>query len=272
MGTASKSSSQICTSRGTRIRTALLLTSKLHKVEMGGRVWLVTLLLAGSWGFALCQSDVCLAPDGRDGVPGTPGRDGREGEKGERGHPGAPGRNLGLTENKGETGNPGASGGPGPIGYKGPQGPPGPPGEMGPKGAKGPMADTANQRRPAFSASNPQIKGNLVLFSRPITNVETSYKTDTGKFVCSDPGYYYFTFQVMSSGDLCLYIVKNGGRLLGFCDTSAKAPQHQVNSGGTVLNLRNKDEVWIETDAQKKNIATTADITSVFSGFLLFPH
>ncbi|KAE8574196.1 hypothetical protein XENTR_v10024947 [Xenopus tropicalis] len=238
---------------------------------MGAGGWILALLLAGGWCQARCQSDVCLAPDGRDGLPGTPGRDGRAGEKGERGNPGVPGRNSGLTAAKGDDGNPGPPGEPGPIGYKGPQGPPGPLGEMGPKGAKGPMANLANQRRPAFSAISPRIQGNMVLFTKPVTNMEGAYSA-AGKYVCADPGFYYFTFQVVSAGDLCLYIVRNGARLLGFCDTSTKAQQHQVNSGAAVLSLRHGDQVWIETDAHRKNIATSPDTTSVFSGFLLFPH
>ncbi|KAG8430413.1 hypothetical protein GDO86_017863 [Hymenochirus boettgeri] len=237
---------------------------------MGGNLWFYTSVLAAVMGITLCQVEVCLAPNGRDGLPGNPGRDGRHGEKGERGDPGAPGKMFRLMAHKGDAGDPGPPGEPGPVGYKGPQGPLGAQGDQGPKGEKGPSASLGKQPRPAFSAIDPQIKGNVMIFTNYITNEENSYD-NTGRFVCANPVYYYFTFQVVSSGDLCVYIVKNQRRLLGFCDGNSKG-QPQVNSGGTVLNLKSNDQVWIETDAQRTKIIPKEEATSVFSGFLLFPH
>lgn len=134
-----------------------------------------------------------------------------------------------------------------------------------------------NQVKPAFSAirRNPQENGNVVIFDSIITNQEDRYQSNTGKFICNFPGYYYFTFQVVSSGDLCLFIVSSKGgqtrRNLGFCDSNSKG-LYQVNSGGTVLKLGERDEVWIETDPQRGNkIYNGRDVDSIFSGFLLFP-
>ncbi|XP_075439040.1 complement C1q subcomponent subunit A-like [Ascaphus truei] len=242
---------------------------------MARNVWLPTLLLAVVLGMVESQSDVCEAPHGKDGQAGIAGRDGRPGQKGDRGQPGLSGSKTGLVATKGDEGDRGPTGEPGQIGYKGPQGPPGPPGEQGPRGSKGAMANIADQRRPAFSAINPKLSSNMLVFTNTITNQENPYNIDTGKFTCKEPGYYYFTFQVVSSGDLCLYIVAKRGtkmeKLLGFCDNNSRN-QPQVNSGGSVLNLKNSDEVWIETNAQSRKIASTSESSSIFSGFLLFPH
>ncbi|KAM4651312.1 complement C1q subcomponent subunit A-like [Discoglossus pictus] len=244
---------------------------------MSPQIWLPLVLLALVLGLVVSQSDVCRAPDGQHGKPGITGRDGRPGPKGERGQPGLAGSRPGLiATTKGDEGDPGASGEPGATGYIGPQGIPDSPGDQGPRGTKGAMGNIADQKRTAFSAIDANINKDLVVvFSRAITNQENAYNKNTGKFTCKEPGYYYFTFQVVSGGDLCLFIVtkQNGStkKLLGFCDNNARS-QPQVNSGGTVLNLKVKDEVWIETMAQKRRIATSTEATSIFSGFLLHPE
>ncbi|KAM4016261.1 complement C1q subcomponent subunit A-like [Anomaloglossus baeobatrachus] len=179
-----------------------------------------------------------------------------------------------VTINKGDSGSSGLPGEPGNVGYIGLEGPAGPPGDQGPKGASGTMEDVKTQRRPAFSAVQPKIKDNRLLFTQTITNEANVYDTSTGAFSCSEAGYYYFTFQVVSLGDLCLQIwVKkhgvSGKKLLSFCDRNIRN-QPQVNSGGSVLNLDPGDQVWIEADAKFRKIAG-ADVSSIFSGFLLYP-
>ncbi|XP_073525362.1 complement C1q subcomponent subunit A-like [Phyllobates terribilis] len=176
---------------------------------------------------------------------------------------------------KGDSGDPGAPGEPGNVGYIGTEGPPGPPGDQGPKGASGAMEDAKAQRRPAFSAVQQKIKDNRLLFTQIITNEANVYDASTGAFSCAEAGYYYFTFQVVSLGDLCLQIwVKKHGeagrKLLSFCDRNVRN-QPQVNSGGSVLNLGLGDQVWIEADAKFRKMAG-ADVSSIFSGFLLYPR
>ncbi|XP_074162028.1 complement C1q subcomponent subunit A [Sminthopsis crassicaudata] len=243
---------------------------------MASWAWLVGCVLAACLASTLPQN-VCRAPDGRPGQPGAPGLDGRPGPKGERGEQGTPGARTGVRGLKGDEGEPGPPGKPGNRGFGGPSGPQGPPGLAGEKGSKGEMGRMQNQVKPAFSAirRNPQENGNVVIFDSIITNQEERYQSNTGKFICNFPGYYYFTFQVVSSGDLCLFIMSSKGgqarRNLGFCDSNSKGI-YQVNSGGTVLKLAERDEVWIETDPQRGNkIYSGRDVDSIFSGFLLFP-
>ncbi|XP_074074282.1 complement C1q subcomponent subunit A [Macrotis lagotis] len=243
---------------------------------MASWAWLAACLLALGLGSTVSQN-VCRAPDGKPGEPGIPGLDGRPGLKGERGEQGSPGARTGVRGLKGDVGEPGPPGKPGNRGFVGPSGVPGPQGMIGTTGIKGEMGRIQNQVKPAFSAirKNPGNNGNVVVFDSIITNQENRYQSNTGKFNCNFPGYYYFTFNVVSTGDLCLFIVSSKGgqtsRSLGFCDNNSRG-LYQVNSGGTVLKLAENDEVWIETDPHRGNkIYSGQDVDSVFSGFLLFP-
>ncbi|KAF6107746.1 complement C1q A chain [Phyllostomus discolor] len=237
--------------------------------------WLVVGVLAMALASTLAQ-DVCQAPNGQNGAAGRPGRPGRPGLKGERGEPGAPGIRTGIRGLKGDEGDPGPPGSPGKMGYPGPSGPLGAPGIPGDRGIKGNPGDINDQPRPAFSAirRNPPMGGNVVIFDMVITNEEGRYQSNSGKFVCAVPGYYYFTFQVVSKWDICLSIMSSRRgltqRSLGFCDTNSKG-MFQVVSGGTVLQLQNGDQVWIEKDPVKGRIYQGPEADSVFSGFLIFP-
>ncbi|NWH89282.1 C1QA protein, partial [Aegithalos caudatus] len=230
--------------------------------------------LAAVLGMALLEEGVCKAPDGKNGSPGLPGRDGRPGQKGEDGEPGRPGLSMNTRGPRGDEGEPGAPGFPGMRGPPGFPGPTGLAGVPGPAGQKGRAGDVLEQPRPAFSASrlSPPRTGTTVVFDRVITNQEDSYSPQTGKFTCSVPGLYYFTFQVVSSGDLCLSIAKNGRSVLSFCDNNSQGIL-QVNSGSSVLSLARGDQVSLTTDpARGSSIYSGSEADSVFSGFLVSPE
>lgn len=152
----------------------------------------------------------------------------------------------------------------------------GAPGSPGLKGAKGNPGNINDQPRPAFSAlrRNPPTVGNVVIFDAVITNEEGRYQSHSGQFVCAVPGFYYFTFQVVSKWDLCLYIMSSrrgqAPHSLGFCDNNSKG-SFQVLSGSTVLQLQQGDQVWIERNPAKGRIYQGSEADSVFSGFLIFP-
>ncbi|XP_021487124.1 complement C1q subcomponent subunit A [Meriones unguiculatus] len=237
--------------------------------------WLVACVLAMTL-LSTVAEDVCRAPNGKDGVPGKPGRPGRPGLKGERGEPGAAGIRTGIRGLKGEQGENGPPGKPGNMGIPGPIGPMGNSGPQGPKGIKGNPGNIRDQPRPAFSAvrQNSLSAGNVVIFDKVITNQEQPYQNTTGRFTCAVPGFYYFTFQVVSKWDLCLSIVSSSrGQIrnnLGFCDTNSRG-HFQVLSGGTALQLQRGDQVWIEKDPTKGRIYHGTEADSIFSGFLIFP-
>lgn len=162
------------------------------------------------------------------------------------------------------------------MGFPGPSGPLGDSGPQGLKGVKGNPGNIRDQPRPAFSAirQNPPTAGNVVIFDKILTNQESPYQNHTGRFICAVPGFYYFTFQVISKWDLCLSIVSSSRgqprNSLGFCDTNSKG-LFQVLSGGTVLQLQRGDEVWIEKNPAKGRIYQGTEADSIFSGFLIFP-
>lgn len=141
---------------------------------------------------------------------------------------------------------------------------------------KGTPGNIRDQPRPAFSAvrrNSPRSSSTVVLFDTVITNQEGPYRSDTGHFHCTVPGFYYFSFQVVATGDTCLSIVSSSRgqqrNSPGFCDTSNRG-LFQI-SGGTTLQLQQGDEVWIEKDRSKGNIYQGSEVDSVFSGFLIFP-
>ncbi|XP_051642101.1 collagen alpha-1(IV) chain-like [Manacus candei] len=236
--------------------------------------WLGISTLAAVLSTALLENGVCRAPDGKDGFPGVPGRDGRPGQKGDMGEPGKPAPRTGIQGPKGDAGDPGPPGIPGNRGLPGLPGVTGMPGLPGFKGEKGLPGNTLEQPRPAFSASrrSPPSMGRTVVFDNIITNEENSYSPQTGQFTCRIPGLYYFAYQVVSSGDLCLSITKNREDVVSFCDNNSVGIL-QVNSGSSVLSLAPGDQVSVTTHpARGSSIYSGSEADSVFSGFMLFPQ
>ncbi|XP_005437835.2 complement C1q subcomponent subunit A [Falco cherrug] len=247
---------------------------RLQAGRMQPGLWLATSILASVLGTALLEDGLCQAPNGKDGFPGIPGLDGRPGQKGDRGEPGKSTQRTGIQGPKGDAGEPGTPGMPGRQGYPGLPGLPGLPGQPGPKGDKGKAGNILDQPRPAFSASlrSPRFNSGTVVFDNIITNQEDSYNPQTGEFTCRVPGLYYFAYQVISSGDLCLSITKNKERVVSFCDYNSRTIL-QVNSGSTVLSLAMGDQVSVSTNPGSSNmIYSGSEADSVFNGFMLFPQ
>ncbi|XP_067873672.1 complement C1q subcomponent subunit A-like [Heterodontus francisci] len=226
----------------------------------------------------------CRAPDGQDGLPGAKGargRNGRPGENGDTGDPGIPSGIVGEPGMKGLQGNPGQPGIHGPRGYVGPTGPrgePGPPGSKGQKGQSGQGGGRAGKERPAFSAvkntSSDPAPEKPMTFNKFITNEGGCFNIASGIFLTYKPGWYYFTYNIASDGKLCINIMKNNRKEAGFCDARGSGsswPKYQMNSGGTVLRLSKGDQVWLQTTQGNNKVFGSDDISSVFSGFLLFP-
>lgn len=150
----------------------------------------------------------------------------------------------------------------------------GPPGPVGDRGLKGQVGNVQDQPKTAFSASrkdpSPGLSPKTVVFDHSITNQDNAYSTQTGKFTCRVPGYYYFTFQVVSKGSLCLDLMQRDSAVATFCDQSQGLLQ--VNSGGSVLQLAQGDQVWLDSDPPGgASVYKGSEADSVFSGFLLFP-
>lgn len=136
---------------------------------------------------------------------------------------------------QGKPGRTGKPGPPGPPGDPGPPGPMGPPGEKGEPGKTGPPGlpgaggsgaiSTATYTmvpRVAFYAGlkNPHEGYEVLKFDDVVTNLGNHYDPTTGKFTCSIPGIYFFTYHVLMRGgdgtsmwaDLCKNNQVSAGR------------------------------------------------------------
>lgn len=120
-----------------------------------------------------------------------------QGPKGEPGRPGKAGP-------RGPPGEPGLPGPAGPPGEKGEPGRPGVPGPPGPSAAAGAISAATYSTVPkiAFYAGlKKQHEGYEVLkFDDVVTNLGNHYDPTTGKFTCSIPGIYFFTYHVLMRG------------------------------------------------------------------------
>ncbi|XP_068578074.1 complement C1q subcomponent subunit A [Cebidichthys violaceus] len=232
------------------------------------------------------QCDVsCRGTDGRAGEAGAQGRDGFPGEKGEKGEPAVMDDgpvDVGvLLRLKGEEGSRGPQGVMGPKGYRGHLGPTGDPGELGHPGPEGKSLGQGGQLSPqqgrsAFSVirtdnSYPRF-GQKITYQQTVVNAQDDFNAATGHFICSVPGFYYFTFHSMAKVSVCLGIASDAlTDKLGFCDYNRN--NDQVMSGGVVLQLTVGQKVWLESFRDQQKDAETRDIHEkriIFSGFLLF--
>ncbi|KAL7373988.1 hypothetical protein ABVT39_018945 [Epinephelus coioides] len=120
-----------------------------------------------------------------------------QGPKGEPGRPGKAGP-------RGPPGEPGPPGPAGPPGERGEPGRPGLPGPPGPSAAAGAISAATYSTVPkiAFYAGlKKQHEGYEVLkFDDVVTNLGNHYDPTTGKFTCSIPGIYFFTYHVLMRG------------------------------------------------------------------------
>ncbi|XP_078095327.1 complement C1q subcomponent subunit B-like [Mustelus asterias] len=229
------------------------------------------------WVVASSTQETCPASSGIHGSPGQPGRpgasgtNGRDGSPGRKGNPGPPG-SAGMVGHKGEKGDQGFEGMTGKMGPEGQNGEKGERGAKGEKGGKGDVGDHTSTLKSAFSmarsTSMSPRKGQPIKFDKTISNEQRSYSPRNWKFQCQIPGLYYFSYHATSKGNLCVNIMLNRVKQVGFCDQVYNS--FQVSSGGVILKLRQNDAVHLET-TESNSILGTEGADSVFNGFLIFP-
>ncbi|XP_067104032.1 complement C1q tumor necrosis factor-related protein 2 [Osmerus mordax] len=215
------------------------------------------------------------------GSPGKDGPDGGDGEKGERGgggesgRPGNPGK-LGLKGREGVVGKAG------PRGKKGPRGAPGLTGLRGVKGEAGEVGEVGaaggcncgKAARSAFSVAMTKSypKERLpIRFSRILLNEGEHYNATSGKFVCSVPGVYYFSYDItLSNKHLAIGLVHNGQYKIKTFD--GNTGNSDVASGSTVLRLQREDQVWLQIFYSEQNglFFDPFWTDSTFTGFLIY--
>ncbi|XP_051543058.1 complement C1q-like protein 3 [Myxocyprinus asiaticus] len=192
-----------------------------------------------------------------------------QGPKGEPGRPGKAGP-------RGPPGEPGLPGPPGPPGERGDPGRPGLPGQPGPNVATGAISAATYSTVPkiAFYAGlKKQHEGyELLKFDDVVTNLGNHYDPTTGKFTCSIPGIYFFTYHVLMRGgdgtsmwaDLCK---NNQVRASAIAQDADQNYDYASNSA--VLHLEPGDEVYIKLDGGKAHGGNNNKY-STFSGFIIY--
>ncbi|KAI7792608.1 putative adiponectin [Triplophysa rosa] len=196
---------------------------------------------------------------GFDGIPGRDGRDGREGETGDRAAPASEGP-------KGEPGEPGDEGSTGKRGF---------PGNPGLKGENG---ESSFPYHSAFSmgltGEVSTASGAPIRFTKTYYNEQHHYDEISGKFRCTVPGIYYFTYHLTIHGKETKVAMFQNGKTVAFTLDQFHSGNVDQASGGAILNLAAGDEVWLQLygeDAFDAGIYADNNNDSTFTGFLLTP-
>ncbi|XP_038073602.1 complement C1q and tumor necrosis factor-related protein 9A-like [Patiria miniata] len=108
-----------------------------------------------------------------------------------------------------------------------------------------------------------------ITYDRVITNIGNRFNFETGHFVCSTNGTYFFTFNVVHDRDVMVELVKNGERLVAVHgDAAQKLRTMYTNSA--VVELAERDEVWTRLSRSHSLSGNTQHLTT-FTGYLLYP-
>lgn len=110
-----------------------------------------------------------------------------------------------------------------------------------------------------------------IRFKRILLNEGNHYNATTGKFVCSVPGVYYFTYDItLANKHLAIGLVHNGQYKIKTFD--ANTGNHDVASGSTVLRLERQDQVWLQIFYSEQNglFYDPFWTDSLFTGFLIY--
>ncbi|KAF6129071.1 C1QL3 isoform 2 [Pan troglodytes] len=152
------------------------------------------------------------------------------------------------------------------------QGPPGAPG-LNAAGAISAATYSTVPKIAFYAGLKRQHEGYEVLkFDDVVTNLGNHYDPTTGKFTCSIPGIYFFTYHVLMRGgdgtsmwaDLCK---NNQVRASAIAQDADQNYDYASNS--VVLHLEPGDEVYIKLDGGKAHGGNNNKY-STFSGFIIY--
>ncbi|XP_078612033.1 complement C1q and tumor necrosis factor-related protein 9-like [Branchiostoma floridae x Branchiostoma japonicum] len=202
-------------------------------------------------------------------VVAAPGPVGPKGDIGPRGHGGTPGE-------KGVRGAPGKLGPVGPAGEKGDKGEKGPAGEKGAPGTTPPApAVVAFSVVRTTSLANPLVN-TVLTYDVILSNVGGAYNQETGKFVATVGGVYFFTFTGMTPNlpntNYFIRLMKNGAKMVGLHEFNGGSRQHQSGSNSAIFQLQPGDEVWVELDSYRRSLFSDGNRFLTFSGFLIHSY
>ncbi|XP_077977864.1 uncharacterized protein LOC144433422 [Glandiceps talaboti] len=216
------------------------------------------------------SGESCKAgPPGPPGSPGSPGPKGCNGQKGQKGQKGC----------KGPVGPGGPSGPKGPKGCKGSKGPKGPKGPCGPKGEPGTPGSPCdcNTKKSAFTGlrtcnSCGFKNGNIIHFSKALTNVGGDFSYKTGIFTCDFPGTYLFSFNTRkpkTETTVQVDLELNGTTQVSIHETDDHRQHGDTGSVSCILNLKKGDQVYLRLVlGSTLEVGTNKPIS--FSGHLIY--
>ncbi|XP_006861857.1 PREDICTED: otolin-1 [Chrysochloris asiatica] len=212
--------------------------------------------------------------EGMKGEKGSKGDIGMEGKSGTDGLPGVKGE-TGVKGAKGELGSPGLEGPAGPKGELGSKGVRGSIGKKGSRGFKGSKGEVAGVVRSAFSAtlSKPFPPPNApIKFDNVLYNDQGNYSPVTGKFNCSIPGAYVFSYHItVRVRPARISLVARNRKQFKSRETLYGQEIDQT-SLLIILKLSAGDQVWLEVSKDWNGVYVSAEDDSIFTGFLLYPE
>ncbi|KAM6160546.1 otolin-1 [Erethizon dorsatum] len=212
--------------------------------------------------------------EGMKGERGSKGDTGIEGRRGPDGLPGAKG-DPGLKGEKGELGPPGLVGPGGPKGEHGTKGVRGPIGKKGSRGFKGSKGEVAKVPQSAFSVAlsksfpPPNIP---IKFDKVLYNDQGDYSPVTGKFNCSIPGTYVFSYHVTVRGRPAQISLMAQNKKQFKSRETLYGQEIDQASLLLILKLNAGDQVWLEVSKDWNGVYVSAEDDSIFTGFLLYPE
>ncbi|XP_070567158.1 complement C1q subcomponent subunit B-like [Ptychodera flava] len=224
----------------------------------------------------------CTSCKGSKGHPSCPpGPKGQKGQKGQRGWKGP----AGVKGDRGWKGPAGPKGATGPKGWRGPAGPKG---QKGCKGATGPKGGKGNRgpkggpcacyrKESAFTGLRTCNacafkNGDIIRFSKTLTNIGGDFSYQTGVFTCEHPGTYFFTFNARkpkTESTVRVDLEKNNVVQVSIHETDTHKQHGDTGSVSCVLNLKKGDRVYLRL-VQGCSLEVAPERPIVFSGFLLY--
>ncbi|XP_066292999.1 complement C1q tumor necrosis factor-related protein 3-like [Branchiostoma lanceolatum] len=198
-------------------------------------------------------------------VVAAPGPVGPKGDMGHRGLDGTPGE-------KGVSGAPGKLGPVGPRGEKGDKGEQGPAGEKGAPGTSPPAPPVVAFSVGRTTGLDKPSSSTTMTYNVVLSNVGGAYNQETGKFVATVGGVYFFTFTGMTpdvaNARYYIRLMKNGAKMVGLHEHNRGYSQYQSSSNSAILQLQPGDEVWVELHSGH-SLCSDSDRYLMFSGFLI---
>ncbi|KAM4697719.1 complement C1q tumor necrosis factor-related protein 8 [Rhinophrynus dorsalis] len=181
---------------------------------------------------------------------------------------------------KGDKGERGENGPPGIPGKDGDTGPEGSTGMKGQKGQRGLPGNSCKHQYSAFSVARRKSLHSTdyfqaLIFDTEFVNLYQHFNMFSGMFVCYVPGVYFFNLNVHTWNlkETYLHIMKNEQEMAILY--TQPSDRSIMQSQSLMLDLQDRDEVWVRMFKRERENAIYNDDTDVyviFNGYLIRPN